>query len=163
MNIKSLVPWSWNKENLALSKDPFWQLPREMKSLFDDFSSNFGLDRFEGGFKGFNPRVDVTESDKEYKVTAELPGIDEKDIDISVTRKDITIKGEKKEEKEDKGDEGYSRMERSFGSFHRTIGFTTEVDTDKVDAKFKNGVLTITLPKTPEAVKETKKIAIKAA
>jgi HSP20 family protein len=102
----------------------------------------------------------VSETDKEIKVSAELPGMDDKDIDVSLTRDALTIKGEKKEEKEDKGKD-YYKMERSYGSFTRSIPLPVEVDTDKVQATFKKGVLEITLPKTAKAIQETKKIPIK--
>jgi HSP20 family protein len=103
----------------------------------------------------------VSETDKEIKVSAELPGMDEKDIDVSLTRDSLTIKGEKKQETEDKG-EDYYRMERSYGSFTRSIPLPIEVDTDKVQATFKKGVLEITLPKTARAIQETRKIPVKA-
>ena len=99
--------------------------------------------------------------DLEIKVSAELPGMDEKDIDVSLTRDTLTIKGEKKEEKEDTGKD-YYKMERSYGSFTRSIPLPVEVDTDKVQATFKKGVLEITLPKTAKAIQETKKVPVKA-
>jgi HSP20 family protein len=104
--------------------------------------------------------VDITENEKEIKLSAELPGMDEKDIDVSLQNNTLTIKGEKKEEKEDKGKDCY-KMERSYGSFSRSIPVPVEVETDKVEAKFNKGVLSITLPKTAKAVAETKKIAVK--
>jgi HSP20 family protein len=87
--------------------------------------------------------------------------MNDKDIDVSLTKDSLTIKGEKKEEKEDKG-KNYYRMERSFGSFTRTVPLPAEVDTEKAKADFVKGVLTVTLPKTPKAIKDTKKIPIKA-
>ena len=87
--------------------------------------------------------------------------MDEKDIDVSLTRETLTIKGEKKEEKEDKGKD-YYKMERSYGSFTRSIPLPVEVDTDKVQATFKKGVLEITLPKTAKAIQETKKVPVKS-
>jgi HSP20 family protein len=115
---------------------------------------------FEGRIGAFSPKVDVTENEKEFNISAELPGMDDKDIDVSLQNDMLTIRGEKKEEKEDKGKD-YYRMERSYGYFSRTIPLPVEVETDKVDAKFKKGVLTITLPKTAKAVAETKKISVK--
>jgi HSP20 family protein len=162
MAIKNLVPFG--KRSIPAKREegsPFALLRREMDSLFDNFFHGFDFEPFEARFAAFNPKVDVTESDKEIKIAAELPGMDEKDIDVSLQNNMLTIKGEKKEEKEDKGKD-YYRMERSYGSFSRTIPLPIEVETDKVEAKFKKGVLNITLPKSAKAVAETKKIAVKA-
>jgi HSP20 family protein len=131
--------------------------------MFDDFFRDpfAPLAVREPRFLGeFVPKVDVEESDTDFKVTAELPGLEPGDIQISLENDVLILSGEKKSEREEK-EKGYRRMERSYGSFQRVIPLTTEVEEDKVDAKFKNGVLTITLPKTPAAVKTTKKIEIK--
>ncbi len=140
---------------------PFSLLRQEMNTLFDNFFRGFDLEPFAGRFGAFSPNIDVKESEKDISIIAELPGMDEKDIDVSLTRDALTIKGEKKEEKEEKRKD-YYRMERSFGSFSRTIPLPAEIDTDKVKADFKKGVLTVTLPKTAKAIKETKKIPVKA-
>ncbi len=140
---------------------PFSLLRQEMNTLFDNFFRGFEIEPFTARFGAFSPSIDVKESDKDISITAELPGIDDKDIDVSLTRDSLTIKGEKKEEKEEKGKD-YYRMERSFGSFSRTIPLPSEIDTDKVKAEFKKGLLTVTLPKTAKAIKETKKISVKA-
>lgn len=141
--------------------NPFSLLRQEMNSVFDNFLRGFELEPFAGRFGAFSPSVDVKETDKEIKVSAELPGMNEKDIDVSLTKNALTIKGEKKEEKEDKG-KNYYRMERSFGSFTRTVPLPAEVNTEKAKADFVKGVLTVTIPKTPAATKDTKKIPIKA-
>lgn len=164
MDIRDLMPWSWGRRSVPVrdeEEDPFRVLQRNVYRVFDDFVSDFSSEPFGLRFTGFSPRVDVTESDKEIKVSAELAGLDEKDVDVSVTKKAVTIKGEKKEESEEKTD-GYYRSERTYGSFQRTIPLDCEIDTDKVEASFKKGVLSITLPKTPEAMQETKKIAVKS-
>ena len=161
MVIRNLVPFG--KKSVPVKREeqnPFSLLRREMDSLFDNFYRGFDIEPFESRLGVFNPKVDVTENDKEIKISAELPGMDEKDIDVSLQIDMLTIKGEKKEEKEDKGKD-YYRMERSYGSFSRTIPLPIEVETEKVEAKFKKGVLSITLPKTAKAVAETKKIAVK--
>lgn len=161
MAIRNLVPFG--KKSVPVRREeesPFALLRREMDSLFDNFFRGFDMEPFESRLSAFTPKVDVTENDKEIKISAELPGMDEKDIDVSLQKDMLTIKGEKKEEKEDKGKD-YYRMERSYGSFSRTIPLPVEVETDKVDAKFKKGVLSITLPKTANAVAETKKITVK--
>jgi HSP20 family protein len=161
MNIRSLAPFG--KKSVPVKREdenPFALLRREMDSLFDNFYRGFDIEPFESRLGAFSPKVDVTENDKEVNISAELPGMDEKDIDVSLHNDMLTIKGEKKEEKEDKGKD-YYRMERSYGSFSRTIPLPAEVETDKVEAKFKKGLLSITLPKTAKAVAETKKIAVK--
>jgi HSP20 family protein len=134
---------------------------QEMNRLFDNFFRGFDIAPFEKRFGAFSPRVDVKESDKEIKVSAELPGMEDKDIEVSLSKDTLTIKGEKKEEKEDKGKD-YYHMERSYGSFSRVVPLPNEVDTDKAQAQFKKGLLTVTLPKTAKAIKETKKISVKA-
>ena len=161
MTIRNLVPFG--KKSVPVKREeehPLSLLRREMDSLFDNFYRGFDIEPFESRLGAFSPKVDVTESDKEIKISAELPGMEEKDIDVSLQNDMLIIKGEKKEEKEDKGKD-YYRMERSYGSFSRTIPLPVEVETDKVDARFKNGLLSITLPKTAKAVAETKKIAVK--
>ena len=128
---------------------------QEMNRLFDNFVQDLGsatpLTRFgEGSFGQITPQVNVSETDKEYKVTAELPGIEEKDIEVSLGQNVLTLKGEKRAEREDQ-QKNYHLMERSFGSFQRTIALPVEVDHDKVSASFKNGVLTVRLPKAEGA------------
>ena len=161
MTMRNLIPHG--KKSVPVRREdenPFSLLRREMDSLFDNFFRGFDIEPFESRMGVFSPKVDVTENDKEIKISAELPGMDEKDIDVSLQNDMLTIKGEKKEEKEEKGKD-YYRMERSYGSFSRTIPLSVDVETDKVEAKFKKGVLSITLPKTAKAVAETKKIAVK--
>jgi HSP20 family protein len=107
------------------------------------------------------PAVNVTETENEFKVTAELPGIDPEDVELTFSRGNLTISGEKKQESEEK-ERGYYRFERSYGSFHRSVQLPEGVDGDKVDASFKNGVLTVTMPKLPELKETRRKIAIKS-
>ncbi len=151
---KQVVPKKREENN------PFALFRQEMNSLFDNFFHGFDMEPSWGSLGSFNPRVDVKESDKEIAIAAELPGMNDKDIDISLTKDTLTIKGEKKQEKEDKGKD-YYRMERSYGSFTRMIPLPAEIDTDKAKAEFKKGVLSISLPKTVKAIKETKKIPVK--
>jgi HSP20 family protein len=108
------------------------------------------------------PAVDITESEKAYELTAELPGMDETNIEVNVSDGNLTIKGEKQEEKEEKKKDYYMR-ERNFGSFERRFELPEGVDADKIEATFKKGVLTLTLPKKLEAQKPAKKIEVKAA
>lgn len=130
----------------------FGSLQREMDRLFEDFFRRSGLPMRWG------PAVDVVESSDSVVVKAELPGVDPKDVDISVSGDTLTIKGEKKEEKEEKGKSFY-RVERSYGSFCRSVSLPTGVEADKAKADYKDGVLSVTLPKS-EKVK-AKKIPIK--
>jgi HSP20 family protein len=108
------------------------------------------------------PAVDVVEKDKAYEITAELPGMDESNIDVKFSDGVLSIKGEKKEEKEERKKDQYL-SERRYGSFQRAFRVPDGVDADKIEANFKNGVLTVTLPKTAEAVRSEKKIEIKKA
>lgn len=145
------------------SEGPFLALQDEMNRVFDRFFHGFPSVWGEGGewpAGGFSPRVDVSETDNDVRVTAELPGLDEKDIEVTVSRDALTITGEKKEEKEDTK-EGYVHTERYFGSFRRTVPLPREVVTDKAAATFRKGVLTITLPKTEQVRSETKKVQVK--
>lgn len=108
------------------------------------------------------PSIDVAETEKEVQVTAELPGMNEKDIEVSLNHDRLIIRGEKKEEQEERKKD-YYRKERRFGSVYREVPLPCEVLADKVDATFKQGVLKVTLPKTPAAQRETQKIPIKGA
>ena len=107
------------------------------------------------------PAVDVSETDKAYEITTELPGMDEKSVDVKLANGMLTLRGEKQDTKEESKKDYYMR-ERSFGSFERTFAVPDDVDTDKIEASFKNGVLSVTLPKSAEAQKSEKKIQIKA-
>jgi HSP20 family protein len=165
MNIKELIPWGHEKKDVSKSESghPFFALQNEMNRMFDNFSKSvFDFSPVSKGMKfptDLTPKVDVVEYENEFKVTAELPGMEEIDIDVSFSNEVLVIKGEKKEEKEEKK-EDYCLTERSYGSFQRAIPLTSGIDRDKIDAKFKNGVLKVVLPKTEEAQKESKKIKI---
>jgi len=134
---------------------PFESLRREVDRLFEDFQL--------GSWRSpFGPAVDIVEKEKAYEITAELPGMDESNIDVKFSDGTLTIKGEKRDEKEEKKKD-YYLSERRYGSFQRSFGVPDGVDADKIEANFKNGVLTVTLPKTAQAQKSEKKIAIRAA
>ena len=153
---------------------PFLSLRREMDRLFDDFGRGFGqfptrgsvfdVEPFWGREMTWEaaPAVDIAESEKAYELTAELPGMDEKNIEVKVANGKLIIKGEKQEEKEETKKDYYMR-ERNFGSFERRFEMPEGVDADKIEASFKKGVLTLTLPKKLEAQKPAKKIEVKAA
>jgi HSP20 family protein len=151
---------------------PFDRLRGEIDRLFDDFAAGpwrspfrramFDVEPFWRGEISWGkiPAVDVAETAKGYEITAELPGIDEKNIDVKYSDGTLTIKGEKKDEREEKK-ENYHLSERSYGSFQRSFRVPDGVDADKIEASFKNGVLTVALPKSPEAQKKEKRIEIK--
>ena len=110
------------------------------------------------------PAVDIAEKDNAFEITADLPGMDEKNVEVQVVNGNLTIKGEKKEEKEEKEEKkDFYLHEHHFGSFERSFSIPDGVDADKIEANFKKGVLTVTLPKKPEAQKPAKKIDVKAA
>jgi HSP20 family protein len=149
---------------------PFENLRREIDRIFDsarDFPLGrraFELDwpwRRETTF-AIAPAIDVAEKDKEYEITAELPGMDEKDIEVKLANNMLTIKGEKKEEKEERKKD-YYLSERRYGSFTRSFQLPEGVDSGKIEATFAKGVLTVKLPKTAEAQKSEKTITIKGA
>jgi HSP20 family protein len=167
MAMRSLSPFRWGRKNVPASTEvsPLDAFQQEMNRLFDDFFKGFGLRPSMESvefFGAFAPQVDMSEDDKSIKVIAELPGIDEKDIDINLSKDALTIKGEKKLEKEQKGEQSYY-AERSFGSFTRVIPLPTEVNPDKAEASFTKGVLTVSMPKMHEEKKEQKKIEIKSS
>ena len=163
-------------ENAAAAEAwrPFDTLRREVEQLFHNFGSNFLRLPTRRSFFGFEPLwrregvwevapvVDIAESEKAYELTAELPGMDEKNVEVKVANGNLTIMGEKQEEKEEKKKDYYLH-ERHFGSFERSFEIPEGVDADKIEANFKKGVLTVTLPKKPEAQKPAKKIEVKAA
>jgi HSP20 family protein len=163
MSVRDLIPWGRNNSAPATyrqpEQNPFLALHREMNRLFDDAFRDFGaLTPFGNGWgTGGWPNVEVTETDKEMKVSAELPGLDEKDVEVLLEDDALVLRGEKRSETEDK-DRSFS--ERFYGRFERTIPLGTEVDENKISATFKNGVLTVKLPKTAKAQANAKRIAI---
>ena len=139
--------------------DPFFQLHREMNQLFDDFFSDFGAPAyFTGDRNNARPiHVEFKDKGKYIELDAELPGVSEDDIDVELNDNLLTIKGEKKFEEED-DKEGYSR--KAYSSFQRSMSLPFDVDPDAIDARFKNGVLKLTLPKPPELEARTRKISV---
>jgi HSP20 family protein len=162
MSLRELIPFT--KKSVPVKRDlenPFSLLRHDMDTLFNDLFRGVEMEPFLGRHDArFSPNVDITESEKEIRVSAELPGMNEKDIDITLNHDSLTIKGEKKEEKEDRGKD-YYRMERTYGTFCRTIPVPVEVETDKVNAHYRKGILTITIPKSAKALEEKKKITVK--
>jgi len=157
MNLKSLIPVGRDR-GIAAPANPFMSLQREIDRLFDDFTRGFPT--FGNGKADLLPSMDVTETDKQIEITAELPGLEEKDVQINVADNLLTIRGEKKAEKEEK-DKDYRLIERSYGSFERTLELPDGVNADAIQASIAKGVLKVTVPKPAPA--QSKKIDVKAA
>jgi HSP20 family protein len=166
-----------NQQNLPSTRsegrspwEPFDELHDRIDRIFSDFSRGFGLPDMwgDGGRMGqfmrgggqHMPSMEMHEADGKVMISAELPGVDEKDVDISVKDDMLTISGEKKSEKEFKEGEGY-RTERSYGRFSRSVNLPFNIDPDAVEARFDKGVLKLTIPKPAEAEQQVKKIQIK--
>jgi HSP20 family protein len=158
----SLIPWR-NKQHDGMTAEtaPLATLRNEMDRLFDSFVREpLGMldwPAFMGGEKWW-PAIDIAESDKEITVRAEIPGIDPKELDVTVTGNQLVISGEKKESSEKK-EKGFYHSEARYGSFRRAIPLPEGIDSEHVDANYANGILTLKLQKTPAAV--AKKIEIK--
>ncbi|NKM46686.1 Hsp20 family protein [Rhizobium leguminosarum bv. viciae] len=169
MSVRDLIPWGRNNGHQVPSllreddHDPFLSLHREVNRLFDDAFRSFGSGlpslRGTSGFGAGWPSVEISDTYKDIKVTAEVPGLEEKDIEVILDDGVLTLKGEKRSETEDK-EKQFS--ERYYGRFERRIPLGTEVKEDQVDATFKNGVLTVTLPKTEKAQSQVRRIAIRS-
>lgn len=164
MRMSNIVPWRRESLSLPLGLSDFdtsfTSLQRDINRLFENA---FGRSGFEGGElaeKGvFSPNINLVENTAEYTLTAELPGMTEKDIEITVTKDKLEIKGEKKKE-ETKEEETYTYYESTYGMFHRVIPLGVAVDEEKIEARMVNGVLTVHLPKREITEKQAKKIAI---
>src|SRR5256885_7407461 len=163
MSIKDLVPWNNGGREVSIHRgtevNPFFTLHREMNRMFDDLFRGFDLAPFgpTRALNGFGwPQIDIDETDKEVRITAELPGLDEKDVSLEIANGMLSISGEKKSESEDNG---RRFSERYYGRFERRIPLE-DVDEDKVSAAFKNGVLTVTVPNSNEANTRVRRIAI---
>ena len=161
MGFRDLIPWPKSREVMQRREEanPLLTLHREMNRLFDDMFSGFGFPPsnsmlMEGRFSW--PRVELSETDKELKVTAELPGLEEKDVQVELGDNVLVIRGEKNAESES---DGRLFSERYYGAFERQIPLDG-IEHDKVEASFKNGVLTIMMPKSETARQKTKRIAI---
>jgi HSP20 family protein len=158
MNLKSLVPWSSrDRGNAAIQyrqDNPIAAMHREMNRVFDGFFRGFDEPLLGSGQFGW-PAVEVREGDKEFKVVAELPGLEQRDVEVTYADGVLTLKGEKRMEQESPV---YS--ERWAGAFERRIVLSDSVDPEQVNATFKNGVLTVVLGKKPEARRDVKRIAI---
>ena len=162
MAIKDLIPWKRTENALARrdeNEPPLLRLREEMDRLFDTVLGGRPLwDGFGNG--GFRPEIEVKETGRDVRVSAELPGLDERDIHISVADGILVIEGQKHEDHEEEK-EGYYHSERSYGAFRRSIPLPAEVDADHASATFKKGVLKISLPKDPKAKTRRRKIQVR--
>lgn len=172
--VRDIIPWRRKREDGKLIRrrqdqdNPFLALHREMDRLFDDFFGQFDSGLSWPGQGALRARqdawalnVDVAEDDNEVRVTADVPGMEEKDIEVELSDNLLTIHGEKKQERDEKKS-NYHVVERSYGAFHRSIPLPGGLLEDKAKAKFKNGVLTITVPKSEEAKASKRTIPITA-
>ncbi len=165
MSVRDLIPWGRSNDRAPApyredDRHPFLSLHREMNRVFDDFFRDFDM-RLPmmggGGFNGGWPHMDMSETDKELTITAELPGMEEKDVELLLEDGVLRLRGEKRAESEDK-ERQFS--ERYYGRFERRIPLDAEVQADKAEARFRNGVLTVKLPKNPEAQPKSRRISI---
>ncbi len=162
--MKDLIPWGrsrmptrYEDRSSENSLSPFFTLRREMDRLFEDAFRGFGLGSFGAGASPGWPHVEVIDREKEVRVTAELPGLEEKDVEIRVEDNMLVLRGEKRTEFED-NERHYS--ERYYGRFERQVALPAEIDDERANATFRDGVLTVTLPKTERARQQTKRIPI---
>jgi HSP20 family protein len=168
MNLGALIPWREKSQvpaNREHFYDPFVTFRREVDRMFDDFFSGIGAraaQHWGGAELGVVPTVDVTDAEKEMLVTAELPGLDEKDFEVTLAGDVLTIKGEKKEESENRNGGAYY-VERRFGSFSRSVRLPFTVEDEKVDAKYDKGVLKLRIPKPAEAQRQVRRIEVNAS
>jgi HSP20 family protein len=156
MAMRDLITWGGWPAPAPRQQDPFAALHRELNRLFEDFWQGFGAGDLGLGREAW-PHIEIAETDNEFKVTAELPSLEQQDVEVLLGDGALTLRGEKKSEIDDKN---RHFSERRYGRFERHIPLAVEVDRDKVNAVFKNGVLTVTLPKTPQAVAQSKRIPI---
>jgi HSP20 family protein len=156
-DVRSLVPWARGGEPARRDlADPFYALRRDMDRLFDEFWRGVPT-----GALAVTPQIDLEETDTELVVKAELPGVESKDVELNLAGDLLTLKGEKKHE-EETNEAGRHLVERSYGSFSRSIRLPYEVDADKAAANFENGVLTVRMPKPEGLQKAAKRIEIAA-
>lgn len=167
VDLKALVPWRDRSQAPTRREDfhdPFVAFRREIDRMFDEFFDGFGgrsLRSAFGGWADVTPSIDLAETDKEIVVTAELPGLDPKDFEVTVAGDVLTLKGEKKDEHERRDGDSYYK-ERRFGQFSRSVRLPFEVTDEKVDARYDKGVLTVRIPKPAELQRAARRIEVKA-
>jgi HSP20 family protein len=164
MALRNLIHGGDGKRTMAPAvseEPPIQSIERQMNRALEQFFNNFGFAPWSlSRLNAFRPRVNVAETEKEITVTAELPGLEEKDIDLTLTRNSLIIKGLKSEDRRETQTD-YQYMERSYGEFQRVIPLPGDVDVERAEAKFTKGVLSITLPKIETEGERRRKIPIK--
>ncbi len=161
MPLSMLIPFRRSRGAVPVGREPmtYGALFGDMDRVLDALWRGAGVAPSTLGDEGFAPRIDVSETDREYRVSAELAGLEEKDFDVSVDDDILTLKGEKRSSSEDEED-GYRYAERVHGRFERALRIPGEFLADEVKATYRNGVLTVTLPKPPEAQAKSRVIPI---
>jgi len=160
---RDVTHWGSNDVENTTGERPIVSLQKEIDRMFGSLFRGANLVEGNAANDGnilLTPRINISETEKEYKISAEVPGVDEKGIDVQLTNGVLTMKGEKNAEKEEKG-KNFHRVERSYGSFSRTISLPEDADPNKVEAKYKKGVLSISIQKKPEAKAQSKHIEVK--
>jgi HSP20 family protein len=166
MNLKELVPWNRSRQPVPARRndgDPVGSLQSSINRAFEDFWRALDLPMLgngDGGTPARLPRVDVRDSRKAIEVSVELPGMDDKDVEVSLAPGALTIRGEHRSER-DEEDQGYVLRERSIGVIERTVPLPDGLALDDAKATFRNGVLTVAIPKTPEAQAASKRIPVR--
>ncbi len=178
MDFKKLVPWNWFKDeenernsqtavscrtkdgNIEQYPNPVSPLYNDINELFGRFLQGYGtLPNALSGRGMLRPTVDINATDNEYTISVEVPGIEQDDIKLEINDSTLIVHGEKRQEKEDKK-KNYYRMERSYGAFQRLLTLPDDADRDKVNAHFKNGVLTVSIPRKSLPNSNVKQIRI---
>ena len=142
-----------------------FDLHREVDNIFGNFMRRFDVSPFSESSPEsatLAPRIDIAETDRDYQITAEMPGVDEGDLDVSLAKGILTIRGEKKAEAEEKG-KNFHRVERSYGIFERSVALPQDADAAKVEAEFKKGILKVQVAKLPTAIPQKRKIEVKSS
>jgi HSP20 family protein len=165
MTVRQLAPSGKNVPVQQKPSSPLVALQNEVNRVFNSFFGESSWPRWWHGVEsafGATPALDVCENSKSFTISAEIPGMDAKDVQVTVADGYLTVQGEKKEEtKEEK--EGYFRQERSYGSFQRMVQLPNAADMDKAEARIEKGVLTVTVPKKPESQTKERRIDVKEA
>ncbi len=166
MNLGSLIPWRDKTQvdaHPGMYSDPLTSFRREVDRMFDDFfsSADHGVQAWNAGWQAMAPRIDISDSDRELVITAEMPGLDERDFEVTLAGDLLTIKGEKKTESEDCNGNAYY-VERRFGSFSRSVRLPFEAGDQQIEAGYDRGILTVRVPKPPEAQRHVRRIDVKA-
>jgi HSP20 family protein len=161
MATSSWFPQIWGDQRPG--EEPFQALRRHFDDLMEDMTRSFGAPLGPTRRQMMSPHLDLCETDNEMILTAELPGVDQKDVDVNLTGRQLTLKGEKRciDMKKEGKDASYHRAERCFGSFRRTVAMPFEADPSSVSATFRDGILTVIVPKPAEMKSKTVKIEIK--